>query len=251
MRSRRTLFVVLAVGLVAGCGDSTGPEGMTSIMMQASGQVAQQELVISGSNGTLRITGIQLIVDELELEPAETNGCDDEDESAGSPCVEFETRAFLVSVPVDGTPVAVSHVGLAPGLYGEVEFEVDDVEVDADEAGESGEILALLATVRQQFPDWPEKASMVVEGSFTPTGGQAVSFRVYFEAEIEVELELQPPLQVTSADQTILIEVRPDLWFKRTDGTVWELSQFDFAVTQQIVEFELEIEHGFEVEVHD
>ena len=128
---------------------------------------------------------------------------------------------------------------------------IDDLEVDDDEAGDASLIASLFTQVRAVFPDWPEKASMVVVGSFTPTGGTAVKFRVYFEAEIEVEFDLIPPLEVTEEglSHSILIELSPDRWFLRGGGTVMDLSQFDFPTTGQLIDFELEIEDGFDIEI--
>ncbi len=76
----------------------------------------------------------------------------------------------------------------------------------------------------------------------------AETFTTYFEAEIEVELDLDPVLEVsggivTGGDITILL--RPDRWFTRTDGRVWNLADLQ----DELVEFELEIEDGFEVEI--
>ena len=42
-------------------------------------------------------------------------------------------------------------------------------------------------------------------GAFTPTGGDAIPFRTYFEIEIEVELELTTPLAVTEEMSECLV----------------------------------------------
>ena len=126
--------------------------------------------------------------------------------------------------------------------------EVD--EDDDDDVGMGSRIQTLLTQLRATYPDWPGRASMMVVGSFTPTGGTAQPFRVYFEAEIEVESALNPPVVVDSASAGIRVELRPDQWFKRTDGTVWNLAALDFVRTGQLVEFENEFEHGIEAH-HD
>ncbi|WP_158666641.1 hypothetical protein [Salinibacter altiplanensis] len=47
------------------------------------------------------------------------------------------------------------------------------------------------------FSNWPGSASMVAQGTFTPEGDTARSFTTYFEAEIEVELEMEDhPFQI-------------------------------------------------------
>ncbi len=141
------------------------------------------------------------------------------------------------------------------GLYDELEFEVEDLEVDADDpedAADAALIEALLKAIRDTFPDWPAEASMLVVGSYTPApgGGTPTSFSTYFEAEIEVEFDLVPPLEITeSAGGSVVVDVSPDRWFIQADGSVLDLSAFDFTTTGQIVEFELEIEDGFDLEI--
>jgi len=89
---------------------------------------------------------------------------------------------------------------------------------------------------------------MLVTGSFTPAGGAPVPFRVFFEAEVEIEQAFDTPLDLTAGETTVTVVIDPALWFRNGDGTVMDLSQFDGTV----VEFESEFEHGFhEVEFDD
>jgi hypothetical protein len=78
-------------------------------------------------------------------------------------------------------------------------------------------------------------------------GGEARSFRTFFDAEIKVEVDLDPPLVVSDdgASRLITIEFRPDLWFRRIDGSVVDLSGFDFARTGRVVRIDLSIENAF------
>lgn len=96
---------------------------------------------------------------------------------------------------------------------------------------------------------------MLVEGSFTPTGGAPTDFRVFFEAEIEVEIAFPGHgLDLSGeTDAVATVVLDPAGWFSRPDGSVVDLSQF----SGQIPEFEAEIESvgsGFteiEVELDD
>lgn len=268
---------VLAVGAFAACGDDGGPAtGQVAIRFAAGaapagaaargslasfsvfGAGAQNEVVITGTNGTLRITDIRVIVDEFELKRTDvpdTVDCDAVPEPAG--CADFEARFLFVDVPVVGDqPVTVTTAPLPGGSYKELEFEVEDLETDADDpedAADAALATALLNTIRTTggFSDWPAKASMVVVGTFTPTGGTARPFRTYFEAEIEVELEFVTPFQVTEGTaESFRIELSPQLWFKLADGTVMDLSLNNCTPTAcPLIEFELEIDDGFELEV--
>ena len=208
-----------------------------------------QASVISGTNGTLDITDIRVIVEEFELEPVEVSDCDVEPEPAS--CQDFEARYFFIDVPLTGAPVTVVQENIPAGLYDELEFEVDDVEVDDDEVGDASLIAALFTQVRAAFSDWPEKASMVVVGTFTPTGGSAVDFRTYFDADIEVEFDLIPALEVTEDGlaRSLVIELNPAMWFLQADGTVMDLSELDFSTTGELIDFDLEIDDGFELDI--
>ena len=259
--TRPLLGILTLVGLVA-CDTATSPNanarvefaspavaGLSALTADSSG------LVITGSNGTLTVTDIKLVVDRLELRSATVATCadsarhDDDDDD----CPGFRTNLFVADVPVGTGVVTVANGQVPSGSYTALKFKVKDLEVDEDDdddVGMGSRIQTLLTQLRATYPDWPGRASMMVVGSFTPTGGTAQPFRVYFEAEIEVESALNPPVVVDSASAGIRVELRPDQWFKRTDGTVWNLAALDFVRTGQLVEFENEFEHGIEAH-HD
>lgn len=263
--------VAAALGVavpLTSCSDANGPGASVTVRFRTGSSVVNasrlgspasfsvmgtQDIVVTGTNGTLTITDIRVIVDQLELEAVETTDCQGgEGEQAG--CEEFETGPLAAQIPVDGSPVTVTSDQIPPGTYDELEFEVEDAEVDdgeSDDAGESQALADLLATLRQTYPDWPANASMVVVGTFTPTGGAPQAFRAYFSAELEMELALDPVLVIDAGNHTVTVDLHPDRWFLNPDGTVRDLSQFDFATTGQVVEFELEMEHGMDAEVDD
>jgi len=267
MRSKVRFSLFASLVALAACSDGTAPGSAVSVRMSvkaptagsammgsagiAEGSRAAQELEIAGSNGTLRITDIRVIVDELELKRVEDGTLDCDADPEPEACEEFEAGPFFVAVPLTGEPVTVTSQDIPEGSYDELEFEVDDIEVDDDEGDEAQVILDLLNTVRQEFADWPGHATMLVVGTFTPTGGEAVAFRVYFEAEVEVELDIDPPLVVGASGGTVNVALDPAAWFKRADGTVVDLSAWDFATTGEVIEFELEMEDGFELEIDD
>lgn len=271
-----TLSVIVAAALLSACGDGAGPEGTAPFAIKfgtrtapagsapwyarasgfgAAGAAAQDQLTITGTNGTLVISDIRVIVDEFELEAVEVADCDVKPKPPG--CVDFEARFLFVDVPLGGAPVTVVTDEVPPGLYDELEFEVERLDLNSDDPDDAEEVAlatALLDSIRTKlgFPDWPDRASMVVVGTFTPAdGGAPVPFTVHLDAEIEVELEFDPPLEVREGTSTaVVIQLSPEVWFKRADGTVMDLSAFDFATTGKLLDFELEIEdHGFELEI--
>lgn len=227
------------VGNVAvGFGTTTAPQSEPSVEPKAEGD----SIVLSGSNGTLTIDDVRLIVSELELEG-------DADSS------EFEAPPSFLDLPLDSTEITPVAAGQVPtGSYTEFEFEVEDVDLEeADEDDE--EVLADLAeTIRSEFSNWPDAASMVITGSFTPEGDTAREFRTYFDAEVEVERELSPALEVTdnNLSRSLTVRLDPSQWFHNSDGTVRNLARDDYEATGELVEFEAEFEDGVaEIESDD
>lgn len=272
MRSGMVMVTVVAgLALVAGCDDATGPADGARVSVQfaatpsLSGSAAPQSAVpgglqpaavmLSGVNGSLELDTIHVVVDEFELERSEdVAGCDD-DEAAGvddDACEEFEVGPTFVALGLDAAPAVAASAPVPAGSYDELEFEIEDLE-DDEEGAEGQRIAELLASIRSTFPEWPREASMRVAGTFTPTGGEAQRFVAYFEAEIEVELEFATPFVVSGdeASRIVTVELNPADWFTRPDGSVLDLTQYDYASTGLVVEFELEMEHGFEGVEHD
>ncbi len=256
---REGIFLILAsLVFLAGCESSTEPGfdgrvqirfrtlvGSPAVVSAAPGAqqlgVSAAPLAILGSNGTLTLEGVWLAVSEFELE-----GDDDACPEPTDDCNEFESGPFFAELPLDEEGVTVATGDVPPGLYHKLEFEVEDMDDDDEDDGKGAS--NLWSRARIQFPDWPAQASMLVRGSFAPAGGGAsTSFDVYFDAEIEVEMTLNPPFSVDSESlqEVLVVNVAPDAWFLRPDGTVWDLSHFDYEQTGELLEFEFELENGF------
>lgn len=252
---RKKLLFPLLLPLLWACDDSTGPEGARQVVVRfnagaSAGATAAQlgsggalfdhvpaarPITLTGSNGTLVIQDIRLIVSEIELERAggECAGGREDD------CEDFEGGPFLVNL-LDGTAADVVSASIPPGSYTEFEFEVEALESDEDDNSRERQALqSIMSRLRQDYPAFPADASMVVHGTFN---GQP--FTVYFAAEIEVEEEFAVPFRVPE-DGAILVNLDPASWF-RSGNQVTNL----LALNGRTVEFEAEFERGVRVE-HD
>lgn len=265
------LALVVASTMVA-CGDSgtsvNGPQNVALNFQVATAAAPQMvggpslasgpnriiggaSLTIEGTNGTLVIEEIRLIIAEVELD-GEDDSCDD-DSPAVNDCADFEALPSFLNLPLDGEPIE-AFVGLIPpGTYKELEFEVEDLEDDEEDPVLAAAIAALRTQILNEIPDWPRKASAMVAGTFESAATGSVSFRVFLDAEIEIERDLIPPLVVGAdgiATRDLTVNVRPDIWFTRLDGSVIELQNYDWDTTGELLEFELEMEDGFtEIEI--
>ena len=243
--ARSLLPAALSVALVA-CNSTTGPAtdpetALTINFKLADGVTTSNEglqLTVTGSNGTLTLDDIRLIVDEFKLEP-EHGAC--EDGTAEDSCERFEAPPHFLTVPLDGVEAGMVAEDVPAGTYLALKFETK--APDGSEAG-----MTLLGEIRDVFTDWPQSASAVVVGSFAPADGSAaVSFRVYLDAEVKVEMEFDEPLMIAedATNQSVTIFIDPSAWFENTDGTVVDLSALDFEATGEVVDFEFKFADGF------
>lgn len=269
---RLRVLVAAVAALAVGCGDATGPGVGSQVALQfgtSPGTAASPALTplglagagalsiaLPGSNGTLQLDTIHVVVSEFELERADGfEGCDDVDSDMDSDgnddCEEFDAGPLFLGLDLESGPTTVATALVPPGTYDEIEFEIEDLEDDDDDDG--ARIREIREAIQSQFPDWPREASMRVVGSFTPMGGEPQPFVAYFEAEVEIELEFETPFVVTDdeASRTITVELDPGAWFARSDGSVWNLALYDYESTGQVVEFEFEMEQGFGGVDHD
>lgn len=259
---RISLFVLFAfvLGFFVSCDtistDADGEQGNVSLQIKtvtnspskaftATAATEHDSLIIEGSNGTLRIDDIRFIVEEFELDPEEA-------EEDTAELEEFEADPFFVDLPLNEETLSLANSQIRAGLYEELEFEVENL--DFDDGDDDEEHQALADTIRSHFPDWPDEASMVISGTFTPADGEAQAFKVFAEAEIEIELEFEPPLEVTADNmgQVVSVRINPVRWFERSDGTVFDLSEYDWDQQQELLEFSAEFEDGVEeIEIED
>ena len=239
---------IAAALLVGGaCSGSVGPEANGGVTVRfklddgiASGAAGTSlaapllSLDVSGTNGVLTLDAIHLVVDEFKLGRVE--GACEAPNGEGDACENFEAPPFFVEVPLDGDDVGVVSQAVPADTYVALKFETKAPKDDG----------SLLVEIRVEFDDWPEDASALVMGTFTPLMDDPISFRVFFDAEVKVELEFDPPFEVTEGDdQAVTVFVDPAIWFANPDDSVVDLSAFDFDETGEVVKLEVKFEDGF------
>ena len=271
--SRSLATLTLLTLALAAC-DTTGPDsgaGVRIRFMTAASAAAPAlgvnsaagDLTIPGSNGTLTLSDIHFIVDKFEMERQE-GACDatssassganraDDDHEDDDECEEFEAGPFFVGLQL-GSEASVVTQDVPAGTYTRLKFEVEDTEFGEDRDDHHGaSVQDLMQDIAAAgFTDWPQKASMVVSGTFTPVNGTPRPFTTYFEAELNIRQRFDPPLVITDGAATVTVEVDPAIWFTGVDGKVMDLSAFDFETTGHIVEFETHLRDGFRRIEHD
>lgn len=221
-----------------GPGVGGSPESVTPPPGELPGEASASTLrlrpsvELGGTNGTLTIDEMRMVVSGFALEEPDGN-------CAGVVgCSRFEGPPVATPLPltVESLPVAQGSIDAA--VYEELKFEVEDLE--ADQTGDqekADQLAALLEEVRQDVPDWPESATAYVTGQFTPTGGEPVAFRTFLEAESTVTLSFAAPLAISDDDSgdRIVVEVSASEWFAGEE--VADLSAHDFDLTGEVVSF--------------
>ncbi len=245
------MTLIAAATLFVGCDSADESAGTVQVQFrladgaQTLNKTAAGMIEIPGSNGTLRLTGVHLVVAEFELDRVNDNDCDlVGDARDDGDCEEFEAPPFFVDLPLDDRAVVVASSTITPDTYKELDFEIEDLGDDDFPAGVAE---ALLAEIRTDFPDWPSRASMVFVGEFETTGGDVRTFTKYAQAEIEIEMAFDPPVTIDATSSDITVVIDPAEWLTSSDGAVLDLS-----TVEDLFEFDVEIEPGFkEVEFDD
>ena len=235
---------------------TTSVEGTSSSQVaarQVGADAAEEKLTLTGNNGTLVITDVRFIVEKLKLERDEEACEDAETEEQREGCEEFEAEPFVVDLPLEGGVVEPVRSVIPAGSYNEFELEIKDLDLNEAEEEEDGEpgkeeeaLQALADQIRAEFPSWPEEASMVAVGRFTPEGGEPQPFTTFLQAEVEIELEFEEALDLAEiADKAMTVQIDPEAWFAEADGSVLNLAAYDFEAEGELLEFEVKMKEGF------
>lgn len=204
-------------------------------------------VTVEGSNGSLQIDDIRFIVEKFKFE-FEDDGCAEAEESEDTDCEEFEAEPFFVDLPLNEDTLILANDKIGTGFYKKIEFEVKDLDFEHEEEGDDQEHQALADSIRSEFPEWPDEASMIITGSFTPTDGDPQPFKVFAKAEIEIEHEFEPPLEVTedNMQKVVSVNINPARWLLQDDGSVANLAEYDWDKQEELLEFSAKFKDGIE-----
>jgi hypothetical protein len=161
--------------------------------------------VASGSN-SLVINKAQLVLAEIELEPAAAADCST---TADDECPDVELGPVLIDLPLDAAVPTDLHTLVPAGSYSELEFKVDAVEDGEHDAA------AFLAA----HPEF-RAVSLRVEGTYN---GQPFVYTSNVEGEIK--LQFASPLVVGNGGASnVTLAVDVATWFKDASGNLLDPS---------------------------
>lgn len=201
-RSNRnaTLPLTLLAGLFfifTGCdvtGSNSSENRTVSIKMRVTPSSAvSQQAQIYQARAIDSLSEVKMLVEELELES-----------SFDQDSLDFEVDDLIVNLPLDGSDFELTSATVPEGVYDEFEMEIendDDSNVnDPDFINDSG--------------DDDDGYTIVVRGVYN---GEEFTYKS--EEDFEIEMDLNPPLEVTSnSSPAIAINIDPFSWFKDSSG---------------------------------
>lgn len=213
-------ILIAALLITTGCnlaGSDNNDAKKVAVKMQINtGTTAAKFKAISLDS----LTEVKFLVEELELESVDNDSAD------------FEVENLVVNLPLDGNPLDLTAQNITNGLYDEFEMEIENDEEEN--------------TVTD--PDFINEGdgngySLVIKGSYN---GEEFMFRT--DKEFEIEMDLNPPLEVseTSGSLSVAINIDPSGWFLDSNGNALDPSD---PANKELIENN--IENSFDAEGDD
>ncbi len=213
---------VAAAFVLAGCSDTTNPLAGRGQQMSLSfatvgaavpgapaglfgapsATMAGDTLVVTDGTNTLKITSVEIVLREIELNRVETS-VDCDSTANEDACEEFEVGPQLISLPLTAgveTPISVP---IDSGTYDKVEFEIHKPGGDS-----------LDVAFKAANPDFAN-ISIRVRGTYNGT-----PFTYTTALDQEQEIYFTPPLVIDASGAAGNLTIRMDVrtWF-RVGGT--------------------------------
>lgn len=199
---------LLALGVVGCESTSTGkqPVGISfstkaPAAAMAGSQPASFSITMTSGANTLIITKAQLVLRELELKLSTTESC--ATGTAADNCEEIQLGPMLIDLPVTDVVASPITAQVPVGTYREIEFDIRRPGTDpADQA---------FIAANPNF----NNVSIRVEGTYNGT-----AFVFTSEIDQEVQIDFNPPVVVTDANNNATIAVNIRSWFTNPDGSI-------------------------------
>jgi hypothetical protein len=199
---------LLGLGIVGCDSTDTGRQAVTisfstkapALAALADNAIAYDITVTNGGN-TLVITKAQLVLRELELKLSESSTC-----STGTvedSCEEIELGPMLIDLPVTDAVMSPISATVPAGTYREIEFDIRRPGTDP----------ADIAFV-DAHPEFAN-VSIRLEGTYNGT-----PFVFTSELDQEVQIDFNPDVVITEANNNVTIAVDIRAWFTGAGGAL-------------------------------
>jgi hypothetical protein len=187
--------------LLAGCGDSTTPNGKPVSIAFSSQALATAgpslDVTIAVGTNTLVITKAQVVVRRIKLTTS-TAVCADDDKGDDDSCAETVVGPLLVDLPLTSTSTSTAiSADIPAGTYSSLEFTIHKP------GGDTGD--AAFATANPNFAN----SSIRIEGTFN--GTPFVFTSTLSEKE---RVNFNPPVVIDGTNKNVTVALDVGSWFK-------------------------------------
>lgn len=216
-------FLAALILVFTGCdisGSNSNGDRKVSVKMGVKSSTAPKQIANKATSQAIdSLSEVKMLIEELELES-----------SLDQDSLDFEVNDLIVNLPLDGSEFELISATVPEGVYEKFEMEIEGPDDDSS----------------VQDPDFYNNSgedndgySIVVKGVYN---GESFTYRS--EADFELELGLNPPLEISgNSSPSVAINVDPSSWFKDSSGN--DLDPNDPSNRETIDE---NIENSFEAE---
>lgn len=173
-------------------GDLSGSNNSETIIMDENKSVTaifEQDAVIG-----IAVDEVKLFITEMEMEGTRNSN-------------DFETRNFVLNLPLDGSRFEITHTNIPAGFYDELELEIEKPGSNED----------------VDDPDFilgSNRYSLVVKGVFN---GERFIFRS--TEDFDIDVDIKPHLEITEGqNRVIAIDLDFTGWFRNSNGDLLDPS---------------------------
>ena len=202
----------------------------------ASGPLA--DVIVSGTNGKVRITSAQVVLSHIELKSDAACTSD-----AGEDATDANDAADAT------TPAATGQTDGENSDEHDCEVQVDPVTVDLPLDGTTKVILDALVPAGTYSGVRAKLDDVTVVGVFTDPGGTDHAFTFTSKVRAELEMDFASPVTVGASTSNLTVDVDVSSWFKDASGAVIDPTN---AANQEVIERAIRASlRAFEDENHD
>lgn len=193
-----------------------GPGALSDVSLAVATNAVGNVIVTGTANDTLVITGVQLVLNNVELRRADVTSCptalpertSKEHSADDKGCSRLDLGPMLLDLPLSDVGTSKLAVAIPAGSYREIEFELDKVRTGSNATPAELDFVA-------RNPDFVDR-TVRVTGTYK---GQPFTFTSKVEAEVEMEFD---PAILVEAGSNDNITVALDLarWFRNSAGAL-------------------------------
>jgi len=167
-------------------GDQSGSQNPVTLVVDTDKQI--KAVFEPETDYSVTVDMVKFYIREMKLDGARTTR-------------DFNTRDFILNVPLDGTPFEITHVTIPQGFYDELELDIKKPgnRVDVDDS---------------DFRDRTGSYSVVVKGIY-----DGADFTYRSTEDFNIDVDISPHLEISGGQRSLIaLTIDFNRWFIDKDG---------------------------------